>query len=304
MFTVLRKHSAAVAKNIGKRGVHRHDFRLRAAGLCTMVAVLRAAAQDIVLTEEVATSGKLAIANTIDYAPFEYVGEDGEPAGIVIELAIAMADLLAVELELQRTPFPALMPGLAAGRFKIAWETFSITPERLEQVDFIVFLQGGIAVSTRPDLMDQFGADAGLCGMHVGVSAGSASDFLVDRLSAKCVADNAAEIEKSVFGSSQDIVQAVLSGRVDARVDDATASSYFERVSGGQLVVTSLQYDVAPLGLAIAKKDAETAEMVLTALEILFENGVYATVLERHGMSAYAVKAPYFVDSLDDLRGE
>jgi hypothetical protein len=31
---------------------------------------------------------------------------------------------------------------------------------------------------------------------------------------------------------------------------------------------------------------------------------VYHEVLEQHGMASYAVAAPYFVDSLDDLRDE
>lgn len=291
-------------RKTGRSTLIRNSYTLGTVSFCTFATLANGAGQDIVPSEEVAASGKLSIANTIDYAPFEYIGEDGNPTGIVVELAGAVAELLGVELDLQRTPFPALMPGLASGRFSIAWETFSVTPERLEQVDFIVFLQGGLAVSTRPDLLEQFSGEADICGKHVGVSAGSASDFLVDRLDAECVARRAEEVDKSIFGSSQDIVQAVLSGRIDARVDDATASSYFERVSGGQLVVTPLQYDVTPLGLAIANDDAETAQMMLSALERLFENGVYETVLERHGMGAYAVEAPYFVDSLDDLRSE
>jgi len=95
-----------------------------------------------------------------------------------------------------------------------------------------------------------------------------------------------------------------MSGRIDARVDDATASSYFERISNGQLVVAPRLFDVAPLGLAIVKGDTETSRMVLSALATLFETGVYHEVLEQHGMASYAVAAPYFVDSLDDLRDE
>lgn len=260
--------------------------------------------QDVAASPDVAATGRLSIANTVDYAPFGYIGADGEPEGIVVDLATEMAALLGAQLDLRRTPFQALMPGLTSGRFRIAWETFSITSERLGQVDFVVFLQGGIAASTRPDLIDSFAGEWALCGKHVGVSAGSASDFLIDRLSADCMANNAGGIEKSVFGTSQDIVQAVLSGRLDARIDDATASSYFERISGGKLLVAPTRYDVAPLGMAIANDDPETAKMVLSSLSVLFENGVYHEVLERYGMADYAVREPYFVDSLDDLRDD
>lgn len=272
------------------------------AWLCTAVAAPPVYAHDIPPSSDVASSGKLTIANTLDYAPFSYVDGNGEPAGIIVELAAAMAQKLDADLNIQRTPFASLMPGLASGRFKIAWESFAVTEERLEQVHFVMFLQSGLAISTRPDLLDHFSGPQPLCGKRVGVAAGSASDFLVDRLTAECSFAGLEGIEKSLFNSAQDIVQAVLSGRIDARVDDATASSYYETVSGGQLVVAPVLYDVAPLGIAIARDDPETAEMVISALSALFADGTYLAALERHGMGQHAISQPYLVDSLDDLR--
>ncbi|TIT47843.1 MAG: ABC transporter substrate-binding protein, partial [Mesorhizobium sp.] len=253
---------------------------------------------------EVKQSGTLAVANTLDFAPFEYLDADGKQTGIIIELAGEVAKLVDARLDIQRTPFPSMIPGLAAGRFKIAWETFSATPERLKQVDFVMFLKAGLAVSTSPDKKASFSGDTPLCGKRIGVSAGSASDFLVDKLGKECTDKGQKAIEKSVFNSSTDIVQAVLSDRVDGRMDDATASSYFEVTSKGQLVVLPTLYEVAPLGMAIAKDDKETAGMMVAALAELFKNGTYKAILEKYGMGAYAIKEPYFVGSMDALRAE
>ncbi|MDX8448607.1 ABC transporter substrate-binding protein [Mesorhizobium captivum] len=261
-------------------------------------------AADIPKSAEVQQTGMLAVANTLDYAPFEYLDADGKQTGIIIELAGEVAKLVGAKRDIQRTPFPSMIPGLAAGRFKIAWETFSATPERLKQVDFVMFLKAGLAVSTSPDKKASFSGDTPLCGKRIGVSAGSASDFLVDKLSKECTDRGQAAIEKSVFNSSTDIVQAVLSDRVDARMDDATASSYFEVTSKGQLLVLPTLYDVAPLGLAIAKDDKGTADMMVAALAELFKNGTYKAVLEKYGMGAYAIKEPYFVNSMDALRAD
>ncbi|PZO81216.1 MAG: ABC transporter substrate-binding protein [Mesorhizobium amorphae] len=263
-----------------------------------------ASAADVAKSPEVAETGKLSIANTLDYAPFEYLDDQGKQTGIIIELAGEVAKLVGAELDVQRTPFPSMIPGLAAGRFRIAWETFSATPERLGQVDFVMFLKAGVAASTSPDKKASFAGDTPLCGKRIGVSAGSASDFLVDKLSAECAEKGQAAITKSVFNSSTDIVQAVLSDRVDARMDDATASSYFEVTSKGQLVVLPTLYDVAPLGMAIAKADQGTADMMVGALSQLFENGTYQRVLDKYGMGAYAIKEPYFVGRMEDLRSE
>ncbi|RWF45952.1 MULTISPECIES: ABC transporter substrate-binding protein [unclassified Mesorhizobium] len=261
-------------------------------------------AADVPKSAEVKQSGTLAVANTLDFAPFEYLDADGKQTGIIIELAGEVAKLVDAKLDIQRTPFPSMIPGLAAGRFKIAWETFSATPERLKQVDFVMFLKAGLAVSTSPDKKASFSGDTPLCGKRIGVSAGSASDFLVDKLGKECTDKGQKAIEKSVFNSSTDIVQAVLSDRVDGRMDDATASSYFEVTSKGQLVVLPTLYEVAPLGMAIAKDDKETAGMMVAALAELFKNGTYKAILEKYGMGAYAIKEPYFVGSMDALRAE
>ncbi|TIT32171.1 MAG: ABC transporter substrate-binding protein [Mesorhizobium sp.] len=261
-------------------------------------------AADVPKSAEVKQSGTLAVANTLDFAPFEYLDADGKQTGIIIELAGEVAKLVDAKLDIQRTPFPSMIPGLAAGRFKIAWETFSATPERLKQVDFVMFLKAGLAVSTSPDKKASFSGDTPLCGKRIGVSAGSASDFLVDKLGKECTDKGQKAIEKSVFNSSTDIVQAVLSDRVDGRMDDATASSYFEVTSKGQLVVLPTLYEVAPLGMAIAKDDKETAGMMVAALAELFKNGTYKAILEKYGMGAYAIKDPYFVGSMDALRAE
>jgi polar amino acid transport system substrate-binding protein len=281
---------------------------LRMTGLALAISTMAwggvSRAAEVAKSTDVKQSGTLAVANTLDYAPFEYLDADGKQTGIIIELAGEVAKLVDAKLDIQRTPFPSMIPGLAAGRFKIAWETFSATPERLKQVDFVMFLKAGLAVSTSPDKKASFSGDTPLCGKRIGVSAGSASDFLVDKLGKECTDKGQAAIEKSVFNSSTDIVQAVLSDRVDARMDDATASSYFEVTSKGQLVVLPTLYEVAPLGMAIAKDDKETADMMVAALAELFKNGTYKAILDKYGMGAYAIKEPYFVGTMDALRAE
>lgn len=280
-------------------------LRMAGLGLGALLAARSSSAlAEVKASPDVQSSGKLSVANTLDYAPFEYLDADGKQTGIIVELAGEVAKLVNAELDIQRTPFPSMIPGLAAGRFKIAWETFSANPDRLKQVDFVMFIKAGIAASTSPEKKDSFTGDMPLCGKRIGVSAGSASDFLVDKLSKECTDKGQAAITKSVFNSSTDIVQAVLSDRVDARMDDATSSSYFEVTSKGQLVVLPTLYDIAPLGLAIAKDDPATADMMVGALAELFKSGKYQEILNKYGMGAYAIKEPYFVNSMDSLRAD
>lgn len=58
-----------------------------ALGLLGAGLAFGAQAAEIPKSPEVAQSGALTIANTLDYAPFEYLDADGKQAGIIVELA-------------------------------------------------------------------------------------------------------------------------------------------------------------------------------------------------------------------------
>jgi polar amino acid transport system substrate-binding protein len=259
-------------------------------------------AAELPKSPEVAETGKLVIANTLEYAPFEFIDEDGKQVGINIELAEAAAKLLGAELEVTRIPFPSMIPGLAADRFKVAWETFAATDERLKQVDFVMFIKSGIVASTTADKAEQFQGENNLCGKRVGVIGGAVADFIADRLSAECKEKGLPEIQKSVFPEGKDIIQAALSDRIDARLDDATASGYFEVTSKGQMVVVPGLYDVAPLGIAVPKGDTATAEMLRAVLAELIADGTYKEIMSKYGMTSAMIEEAYIVDSADKIR--
>ena len=272
-----------------------------AAGFVATVPALVQAAE-VPKSPEVAETGTLTIANTMDYAPFEYLDADGKQVGINVELAAEAARLMDVKLDIVRIPFPSMIPGIDAGRFKIAWETFSATPERLQVVDFVMFIKAGIVASTTPDKEASFQGENNLCGKRIGVAPGTVADLIADRLNQECKDKGLPEIQKSVFNAASDIINAVLSDRIDARLDDATSSSYFEVTSNRQLVVAPGLYDVAPLGIAVKKGDKETAEMLRVALEEMRTSGFYKATLDKYGMGNYVLDEIYVVDSEDKIR--
>lgn len=270
--------------------------------LAALTAFAAPAAAEIPLAPQVAETGRLVVANTLEYAPFEFTDEDGNLVGINVELAQAAADLLGVELELQRTPFASMIPALAAGRFDISWETYVATEERLAQVDFVMYVQAGIVASTTPEKAPLFEGENGLCGKRLGLASGAASDFVADRLNAECREKGLPEFSKDFFPQAVDIVQAVLADRVDARFDDATASGYFEVTSGGQLVVLPGVYDEVPMGLAVKKGDEPLAEMLRAAVAELMANGTYEAIMAKYGMTSAMIPEPYVVRTAADIR--
>ena len=267
-----------------------------------MLTATTVSAQEVPKSPEVAQTGTMVIANTMEYAPFEFVDENGQQTGANIELATALAKLVGAKLEVTRIQFPAMIPGLAADRFRIAWETFSATEERLAQVDFVMFLKSGLVVSTTPDKKAGFTGDTPLCGKRIGVIGGTVSDFLIDKKVAECADKGQPALEKKVFPEGKDVIQAALSDRIDGKMDDATASGYFEVTSKGQLVVLPGLYDEAPLGIAVKKGDTATAAMLEAGLNALIADGTYKTVMDKYGLGTAMIDKAYVVDKLSDLK--
>ncbi|MBK3745804.1 ABC transporter substrate-binding protein [Paraburkholderia aspalathi] len=242
-------------------------------------------AQEIPITPDVKESGKLTIASSLSYAPFEYVDENGKPVGVDIELASAVAELMNVKLDILTIPFASQIPSLAAGRVKVAWATFSVTEERLKQVDFVAFLQAGTVISTLPEHKDSFARKTDICGKAIAVQTGSAADFAADKLDAECKAANLEGIKKSIYPELKDTIQSVLSGRSEALLDDTTSAGYYENTSGGKLVLAGESYFPAPLGVAVAKGDVATAAMMDAALQKLISDGRYETILKKYNLT-------------------
>lgn len=269
------------------------SMQRRMLGLVAGSALMTTAyAAEIPIAQDVKDSGQLAIASSLAYAPFEFVDEQGKPAGLDIELAKAVADRLGVKLKIVTIPFASQIPALASGRVKIAWATFSVTAERLAQVDFVSFLEAGTVVSTLPANKERFATQNGLCGASVAVQSGTAADFVADRIVADCEKAGLPAMRKAIYPEQKDVIQAVLSGRAEARLDDSTSAGYYEATSKGRMVVAGRSLYPAPLGAAVVKGDKATAEMLEAALSSLIADGTYATILDKYNLRASAVSKP------------
>ena len=272
--------------------------------LTAAIAVLSAypsLSAELPLTSDVKDTGTLSIASGLDYAPFEYADENGDPAGMDIELVQAAAKLMGVKLDLKRIPFASQIPALTAGRIKVAWATFTVREDRLKQVDFVTFLKSGTVAAVLPENLSKFQSKQSLCGAKVAVQTGSAADFTTDKLSGECTKAGKPAIDKAIYPEQKDTIQAVLTGRADARLDDSTAVGYYQKTSGGKLVVAPGVYDILPLGVAVPKGDAATAEMMRATLQTLIDNGTYAPILKKYGMALAAVEKSRIISSVDQI---
>lgn len=92
---------------------------------------------NIVIPEAMATEGSetLIMGTNAAFAPFEYL-EGTEIVGFDISLSQHIAADQGKKLEVSNMDFEALIPALSAGQIDFIAAGMSVTPERLENVDF------------------------------------------------------------------------------------------------------------------------------------------------------------------------
>ena len=271
---------------------------------CAVAATATASASELPKNQNVRETGKLSIANGLAYAPFEFVDTAGKPAGLDIEMAEASAKALGVELDITTIPFSSQITALASGRVQIAWSTFSVTEERLKQVDFVMFLSASTVLMTTAENAAKFKSKEDLCGASIAVQTGSIADFAADKLSAECEAAGKAKIDKSIYPEQQDTIQAVSTGRAIGRFDDSTAAGYLETESKGKFVVVPGSYFPTPLGLAVAKGDKETAEMMRATLQQLMDDGSYKTIVDKYNMGSSSIDKSVIITDPSQIAGQ
>ena len=83
-------------------------------------------------------AGKLDIATSPDFPPFESLTADGSVEGIEIEIMELICKELGVELEIKQMDFDSVLPGVQAGKFTVGVSGISVTPAREKNTLFSV----------------------------------------------------------------------------------------------------------------------------------------------------------------------
>lgn len=80
--------------------------------------------------------GTMVVGIDDQFPPMGFVGEDGEITGFDVELSKMVAEKLGVEAEIQPIDWSAKEMELNSGNIDVIWNGYTITAERIEQVEF------------------------------------------------------------------------------------------------------------------------------------------------------------------------
>lgn len=225
-----------------------------------------------------------------DYAPAEFRDSDGRtPVGYDIEITKALAKVMGLEDGItEHAVFDTIIPALGT-KFDVGLSSFTITPERLEQVNMISYVEVGSSYAVKANNPKKFDP-ANPCGATIGVQTGTFQHDYANELSAKCKADGKPEISVMPHELNTDTITKLLGEQYDAVLSDSTVTGYAISRTNGELEQIGEVIESAPQGVAVGKADTELAKAVQKAMQYLMDEGYLEKILAQYGAQDAGLK--------------
>ena len=220
--------------------------------------------------DEVKSAGKLTVATSPDFPPFESL-EGDKVVGIEVDIMNLIAKELGVELEIVQMDFDAVLLGVQSAKYDCGMSGITASEERKENMLFttpyynaaqVIVVKAGSAIQSKADLE----------GKKVSVQTGTTAD-------AGCTD---AGYDVQAFAANADAKAALTTGKVDAWVvDNLTAQQMVEESDG--LVILDEKMTEEPYAFAFAFGSEDLVEAINVVLEKLIADGTVEEIFENYG---------------------
>lgn len=242
------------------------------------LALAAAAAITLISGSAMAEGEKLVIGTDSTYPPFEYVDTAGNFLGFDMDLGRALCAEMKADCTIVSNDWDGIIPALQAKKFDMILSSMSITPERLEQVDFtdkIYNTPPAIAVAKDSGIesLDD------LAGKTIGAQTSTThSNYAEAHLK---------DSELKLYPTSEEYKLDIESGRVDAVIDDVVVLDDWLKSDDGACckLLTTLPTDVEingpGVGIAVRKGDP-LREKLNAAIAAVRASGEYDTIAKKY----------------------
>ncbi len=220
--------------------------------------------------DEVKEAGKITIATSPDFPPFESL-ENGEVVGIEVEIMKLIAKDLGVECEFVQMDFDSVLIGIEAAKYNCAMSGITVTPDREKNMLFTkpyYVAAQAIVVKEGSDIK----AKADLEGKTVSVQTGTTAE-------SGCQDEG---IEVMAFTANADAKAALTTDKVDAWVvDNLTAVQMVEEGDGLKILDENMTEE--PYAFAFAKGSESLVEAIDESLQKYIKDGTVEKIFTDFG---------------------
>ena len=226
----------------------------------------------------------LRVGVDLTYPPYNYFDESNQPAGFDVELMKLIGKKSGGNVSFLDTRFENLILGVSGGQFDVIASTLYVTPARAQQIDYVPYMKTGVSIAVSASGGQSFAKPEELCGKRVGSIKGAAWIPELEKLNATTCAGN--PIDSREFPTSPEATQAVMSGGVDAQLENSAVLADAAVKLNGRLKVTSTEqlYPVI-VGFGVKKGNEQLATFLRETLAGLEGDADYEALFSKYGVA-------------------
>ncbi len=216
--------------------------------------------------------GKLTVATSPDFAPYEFyaLDENGDPtlAGFDVALAQYIADYLGLELDIIPMDFDGVLAELAAGTVDLGLAGLSPDPDRMDVMDFsdvyYVSSQSFVSVASKADLFDSL-ESANDPKFTIGAQNGSIQYDLA--------VENTPDADIISLAKVTDIIAELLNDKMDGAFIETPVAENYAKSYPELTILFSVPYEVEGSAIGVCKGNEGLLKAVNEAIAAVLADG-------------------------------
>jgi polar amino acid transport system substrate-binding protein len=226
-------------------------------------------------------------------APLTFHATDNKTIiGVEPDIASLVADVLGLKLHLNTVSWENVFVGLDSAKYDVGFSNITVTEERKEKYDFATYREDNLGFEAKKGSGLKVKGPEDVAGRTVAVSSGTNQEKVLIEWSKENEKAGRKPVTIKYYQNDSDTYLALQSGRIDLCLGPNPTAAYHAATTGKtEIAGTSSGAGATLQGLiaATTKKDSGLVKPLADALDHVIENGTYAKVLKRWGLSDEAV---------------
>ncbi|MGW5636317.1 ABC transporter substrate-binding protein [Streptomyces sp. NPDC003832] len=243
---------------------------------------------------EIRERGTLEVVDSSGSAvPLTFYATDNKTViGVEPDIASLVADVLGLKLRLNPVSWENIFVGLDSAKYDVGFSNITVTEERKEKYDFATYREDNLGFEAKKGSGLKISGPADVAGLTVAVSSGTNQEKLLVEWSEENEKAGREPVDIKYYQDESDTYLALQSGRIDVYLGPNPTAAYHAASTGRTEVVGTYSGagdTLQGLIAATTRKDNGLVEPLAAALDEIVENGTYAKVLKRWGLSDEAI---------------
>lgn len=231
--------------------------------------------EQVELTFQPITAGKLTVCSDAPYEPFEYQDDSGKWTGFDMDLMSAIAARYGLTLEVTVQPFDGIWLAPKAGTCDVVASAMTITDERAKNAAFTdAYFDSYQSLLVRTADADTLVDLDSLEGKTIGVQTGTTGEAFAK--------ENAPGAKIQTFDDAAAMFLALEGGQIDGIIQDFPINAFRAVKQGGTKVSATFQDELEEYGFAVAQDNEDLLLALNESLNEFRSTGVYQEIFDRY----------------------